>query len=317
MISFIFSKLALITRVRIPTILGLGVVLLGLGAGIYLVAQNQTLTTRASADQTPQNITVSNLSDSQASISWQTSTPSTGFVNLGVSSTGEQTALDDRDQTSPKSYYTHHVTLDNLNAQTTYQFKVISGKSGSPGPGVQRFTTKTTANSLSKPVIGTVLDKNQPLNDAIAYLSITTDITQSAIVKGGNFIIPVASSSKGNPGKITIVSSNGSATILIWLDETSAPIGPFKLGDNLDLTVNTPPESADLLKYDLTGDGLINSLDYSVMLRNFGHPPVFDRETQTESAGGPQDKRADLNGDGIVDQKDLSEMSKKITGQKR
>ena len=100
---------------------------------------------------------------------------------------------------------------------------------------------------------------------------------------------------------------------MIRLNELNNPLRPIKIGETLDLTVNQPTDkltvtpsissNPDLVKYDLTGDGIINSSDYAIVLRNFGK--------------NPQNKRADLNLDGLVDQKDLTEMSKKINEQRR
>lgn len=309
MIGFIFSKLASLTKFRIPTILGLGLVILGIGSGVFLVIQNQSLTAKAGADQTPKNITISNLEDTQTTISWQTDTPTTGFVTYGINSPDEYTAFDDRDNQSPKSYYTHIVTLTHLTPQTSYNFKIISGKTSSE---VQKFTSlQTLKQNRFKPIVGTVVAQQQLLDDGLAHLSITGAV-QSSIIKNGNFLIPISTLDIQNDtiGKLTIVSNMGTATALIRLADLTGPIGPIKLGDNLDLTVNqitpTPtPTSVPnpvLLKYDLSGDGLINSSDYAVVLRNFGK--------------SPQNNRADLNNDGVVDQKDLSEMSKKINEQR-
>lgn len=321
---FIFSKLETLSKLRIPTVLGLFFVLLGLGVGVYLVLQNQSLLTQASSDQLPQNIVISNIEGNKVTLSWQTKSITSGFVTFGINNPSEQTALDDKDQSAPKSYYTHHVNLLNLSPQTEYQFKIVSGKTSSD---VQRFTTAMESSPTnSEPIIGTVLNRDETLDDAVAYLSIAGSIVQSASVKNGNFLIPLSQIRQQDLstilvpkidtlGKITIISASGNSNILVRLNDIKGPLGPIKLGDTLDLTVNQPSNqitptptptttaNPDLLKYDLSGDGIINSSDYAVVLRNFGK--------------SPQNKRADINSDGIVDQKDLSEMSKKINEQRR
>lgn len=321
---FIFSKLELLSKLRIPTILGLALVLVGLFAGVFLVLQNQSILTQASADQLPQDIIVSNIENTRATITWQTKSITSGFVTYGINSSSEQTAIDDRDSSLPKSYHTHHVTLNNLTPETTYQFKIISGKSASE---IQKFTTapQSPQNNLS-PIIGIVIDKDQTLDDAIAYFLIAGTITQSSPVKNGNFLLPLSQvrtqdlSSIFIPkndtiGKITVIAPNGSSNVLVRLSDLNGPIGPIKLGETIDLTINQSPSinqptptptttaNPDLSLFDLSGDGIINSSDYAVVLRNFGK--------------NPQNKRADINSDGVVDQKDLTEMSKKITEQKR
>ena len=62
--------------------------------------------------------------------------------------------------------------------------------------------------------------------------------------------------------------------------------------------VQVVPSASSLTKYDLNGDGKINAADNAIILLNFGK--------------NPKDKKADINEDGMVDQKDLELMSQKL-----
>lgn len=307
-----------ISKFKIPTILGLGIILLGIVAGVYLNLKEQIFLSQAAPNLTPQNITLTNITDSEAVISWQTNSPAASFITFGQDNPGEQTVLDDRDTLAPsgagpKPRLTHYATLKNLLPKTNYQFKIISGRISSD---IAKFETAQPFASKAEftPIIGSVFSGDSPLDDGIVYLSIPEATTQSALIKsGGNFLIPLAQIRKidmadyqlteGTTAKLTVHSDKGESNVLFKLKANSLPLPPVKLGQNIDLTTpeETPlptPTVKDLGKFDLNGDGKINAADNAIILQNFGK--------------NPKDKKADLNGDGKVDQKDLDLMAQEL-----
>ncbi len=282
---------------KIPTLLGLSIIIIGLVAGLSLVFKNQTFLTKAGPNITPSNITTSNIENSTVTISWQTDTETIGFVTFGKNSPTEQTATDDRDSSTPQKYKTHHVTLKNLNPQTTYLFIIGGGKKN------YSFSTAPSTNSTNnlKPIIGTISDNGKPLNSGIVYLTTQDAIVQSTIIKNlGNFIIPInnvrtldlSSVAKFLPEtvfKLIILGENEKSTTVIFkLSDTENQLGPLILGQNLDLT--TEVQKSIFSKFDLNYDGLINSSDYAIILKN----------------------KVDLNGDGVFNQKDLDLIQKQM-----
>lgn len=300
-------------KLKIPTLLGLAIVILGIGAGVMLVLQNQptSILTRAGADEIPKNIEITNIEDESLTISWQTTAKVPGFITFGANSPNEQTTLDDRDDTKPEPRNTHHVTLKKLTPQTIYQYKIFSGKYVSKQEQIATLSTVSNFNNLN-PVISSVLQGNSPASDGIAYLSISGGKTQSAPIKDyGNFIIPISKMRADNLqtifipekdmiAKITVVSDFGNASAIFKITSLNQPIGPLKIGQNLDLTVSIPSPTlvSDLNIYDLDGNGVVNASDHAIILNNFGR--------------NPKNKKADLNKDGVVDKKDLDLMSKEI-----
>lgn len=303
----IFNKL------KMPTILGLGIIILGIISGVFLTLREQVFISSASPSASPQNITLTNISDTQVSISWQTSIPITSFISFGKVDPNEVTVLDDRDThpapygAGPTPYLIHYVTIKNLTPKTTYLYKIISGKLSSQ---TDRFTTAAPLTSQTgfRPIIGSVLDGNKPLEEGIVYLSITDATIQSAlVVSSGNFLIPIsqirtADSLTNFPltedtlAKLTIVSPKGQATAQFRLKDSENGLPPLKLGQDLDFT--DIASGQDLKKYDLNEDGKINAADNAIILDNLGR--------------NPKNKEADINKDGIVDQKDLDLMAQKI-----
>lgn len=252
-------------RIRIPTLFGLFVLLTGLISGVYLTMQNQTFSSRAATETTPKLITVTNIEDQSASISWQTQQAAPGFINFSGGSL-EQTALDDRDQNVPTSRMIHHATLTGLIPETSYQFKVVSGKSTSE---MREFTTaKTGTSNGAKPVIGSVLNSNDPLSEGVVYLLIDGTVTQSTVIKNlGNFVIPLANIrtsdlssipalALGSHAKIQVVSEdNKKASATFIIKDDILPL-PLKIGQDLDLTNTLGVSTGGKNK-----DGVINSFD--------------------------------------------------------
>lgn len=298
-------------KFKIPTLLGLSIIFAGIIIGVYLTLKEQIFLSQASPNVTLQNITLSNITENSAVISWQTDSAVTSFVAFGQNSS-EQTALDDKDDNTPKPHLIHYVTLKNLLPKTTYKFKIIAGKLTSD---VKEFqTAQPLINQTSfPPVIGSVL-VDIPVIEGIAYLSIPGAIIQSAQIKtGGHFLIPLSNIRKndqtdfqlteGTIAKLTIYTDQGETSALFNLKANSAPLPPIKLGQNIDLTnaEETPPPSPttlDLDQYDLNGDGKINAADNAIILQNFGKKS--------------KNLKADLNKDGTVNQEDLDLMAQKL-----
>ncbi|MDO8618495.1 MAG: fibronectin type III domain-containing protein [Candidatus Daviesbacteria bacterium] len=302
---------SLFTNLRIPTFLGLGILLLGLGAGVFLVVQNQTLISLASPAQEPTNITIASITDQSVAISWQTTSPVTGFLNFGPGGNLNQTALDVRDTTETSTRTDHYVLINNLVPQTSYQFKIISGKLTSPP---QKFTTAQSASSQNSlpPIIGSVLDGINPINEGVVYLNITGGATQSAPISTlGSFTITLTEVYKDDLSDILPLSENTLVTLKIisggkiststlTLKIAQTPLPPIKLGGDVVFTTPapTPTPQPPTNIYDLNNDSQVNSSDYAIAIKNLG------KKIKTI--------RKDLNIEDIIDQKYLDAMIQKI-----
>ena len=121
-----------LNKFKIPTILGLGIIVMGIIVGVYLTVNEQIFISRASPNIAAQNITLSNISDDSVTISWQTQTPVSSFITYGITNPGSTVVLDDRDNNNPaggsKPHSIHYVIIKNLLPKTGYQYRIISGK---------------------------------------------------------------------------------------------------------------------------------------------------------------------------------------------
>lgn len=292
-------------RFKIPTLLGLGIILAGIAGGVLLVLREQGLMLQAAPGATPENIIITNVTEDSVAVSWQTDKEVTSFLTYGPDDPKDIPLQDDRDQDTPKPRFNHYVSLKNLLPNTTYQFKIFTHQQTSE---TRQFTTATPISDQNNlpPVIGSILDGDQPLNEGIVYLSLAGAIPQSALIKTeGNFIIPLAKIVKEDRSglvpldgetsvKLTVISNQGEASVVFYLKDASNLLPPLRIGQALDLR----SANVDLNKFDLNGDGLTNAADNAIILRNFGK--------------NPKEKKADLNSDGVVDEKDLDLMAEQI-----
>jgi len=184
---------------RLPTILGLLLVLGAIVGGVVLIKQGPNLFLRAAPEQTPAQIKITNVTDSSLTVSWLTSEATTGFVKYGTENSLTFTANDDRDQISGKNeeFPTHHITIKNLNPATTYFFKIGSGGKLFDNNG-QPYQAKTapaikTAPPVNDVAYGTVVDQNNnPVSGAIIYFSLANANPASAITKSsGSWVVPL------------------------------------------------------------------------------------------------------------------------------
>lgn len=306
-------------EVRIPTLLGLGVLLIGIGVGVLLVNGREIFQSQAAPSLAPQNIQVTNIANTHVSISWQTDTATAGFIQAGTSNNTDQSFKDDRDQNLPQKHVLHFVTLTNLAPNTTYYYKIVSDTFTYPAGSPYSFKTTAQETTNTYPaLIGQILNGNrQPVSEALVSLHLNGQNLAAITKVAGNFILPLVNVTiPGTNINASLIISDGTTTSVekILLPK-SDPFPPFTLGKNEDFTIIATPSASlsptatpsatpteqpkPALRGDLNGDGLVNFLDRVILVQNFGTKP---RNKQSEAVF----KAADLNGDGIVDQKDLN-----------
>lgn len=266
------------TGFKIPTLLGLGVLLIGLLGGVFLVSRNElaVFQTKATKYVEPQKITVTNLSGNSATIYWQTTEPSPGFIKAGQSSSSlDLTFNDDRDTGTPKLYKLHFVTLTNLSPNTTYYYKIFSGTNSYPNQPLSFKTSTDVPSSPNSPLIGQVVDENsQPVSEAFVNLSIPGSADVATITKvSGNFILPLTSLTNlsSNPQAVlTIFNGDKSSKINLTLPFTGNSLPQIILGQDLNLSSQESTSSSSTVKNDLNNDRMVNALDAGIVFNNFG-----------------------------------------------
>jgi len=184
---------------RLPTILGLILVLGAIVGGVSLIKKGPTLFLKASPTLTPNQLKITNLTENSFTVSWFTDQATSGFVKYGADNNLSFTSADDRDQLSGKTgeFFTHHITVKNLKPSTNYFFKIGSGGKIFDNNGQPYQITTAPAITGSPPVsdvaYGTVVDQNDnPVEGAIVYLSLANANPASTLTKSsGSWVIPL------------------------------------------------------------------------------------------------------------------------------
>lgn len=245
---------------RIPTIVGLLILIGGLVAGVILVSQRQGLGTKAGPTSSPKDVRITNLMTNNFSVSWTTDIPTTGFIKYSENPAKIQTpAGDSRDQISgtAQSYTNHYVNITGLKADTTYYFVIGSGPETYNDQG-KPFQVKTGPQVIppAEDVInGKVLDSsNNPVNGAIVFVEPEGGGALSTVTKiDGTWRLNLTDA-RDSSGKVltydkdnTVLSifiqagTNGTATAITNTSKDS-PVPDITLGKNQSFISTLPTQ---------------------------------------------------------------------------
>lgn len=195
---------------KIPTILGI-LLVIAITAGVgFLFEFFSRSQTRASASVEPQNITATNITDSSFTLVWQTEEAASGTI-LALSDAGKKySGFDERDATGKLGkYVTHSVTIRSLPPATLFNVTILSNGKKYPIDTKSYQVTTFPALSDSLPAIdpsyGKVITSDgSPAEGAIVYVTLPDSQTLSSLVRtSGSWIIPLS----------TIRTTDGSAYI--------------------------------------------------------------------------------------------------------
>lgn len=189
---------------RLPTFIGIGILVIALMAGVYVTTIGGgpgVFAPRATAETTPEKIKVTNVTDNSFTVSFVTSGKTTGFIKYGAEekSTKSQ-ASDDRDQLSGSigEFNVHHITVRGLEANTPYYYLLGTGSRNTFDNNGQAFKVTTTkrsgAPSAAKTAYGNVLSETgSPAEGSVVYITIDGVGEMSSLVKNsGSWAIPLS-----------------------------------------------------------------------------------------------------------------------------
>lgn len=184
---------------RIPTLLGLIILTIGIAATSVLVQTGVITIQQAAPGETPENVRITNVTATSFTVSYTTQAKVLGSLAYGTTSDFGSVGFDDRDQknTTAGEYSLHYITVKNLKPETLYFFAITSGKDTylhNDAPFQVTTAPQLTQEPPNQlPASGKVLlpDGTTP-KEAIIYLSSDTSQTLSALVQdSGNYILPL------------------------------------------------------------------------------------------------------------------------------
>ena len=186
---------------KIPTIIGLLLVAFAVMIFRFAFDRVSPLLTRASVSHVPQNITVSNLSDSAFTISWITNEETTGALvieNMNAPIYDDRLSITtESNQRAKQSFSTHSISVRSLKPETVYRYRILSGgkKFLNNGNSYETRTAVTitgTGTSL-EPAYGQITaPSGSPAEGALVYLTPENGQMLSTLVNAsGSWVIPL------------------------------------------------------------------------------------------------------------------------------
>jgi len=235
---------------QIPTLLGLGVLVVGLIAGlIFFSGGTGVFAPRASAETTPKNIRITNVSDKTFTISFYTDLATPGFVKYGKEAGSlKAQATDDRDQLSGVvgQYKLHHITVRGLDPGVPYYYTLGTGSKSTFDNQGEPFTITTaldpkTPPPASKTIYGSVLSQGgTPAEGSIVYVTIEGVGDLSSMVRSsGSWATSLASAWDSTGQNYAEIEDSTTVDILAQGESAS-------LTANIKTTVADSQPAADL-----------------------------------------------------------------------
>lgn len=242
---------------KIPVILGLAILTIGLIAGVFLVQNIQIFNPKASPESSPKDVRISNISDASFTISWTTDKKTQGFVKWGkTDSSLNQVAEDNINDLS----FTHTATIRNLSTSTNYFFKIGVGETQYDNNGVAwqvKTGPKVSAPTKSVSISGTVINSTgEAAQNALVYVSMVGGTLASTITsQSGNWIIPISNIRSQNLNsfieinetkslvEISVNAGSGGLSSAQIFPKSAKPVPPIILGQIHDFR-NAPSSEA-------------------------------------------------------------------------
>lgn len=204
---------------RIPTILGLLVLVVALVAGIFLLGDGPgVFAPRATPATTPKKIKITNVTDNSFTISFLTDEKTPGFIKYGTQSNSlNSQASDDRDQLSGtvSDFQMHHITVRGLQPTTSYYYTLGTGSNAKFDNNGSPFTIKTSARNgapaAAKTIYGSVSNQaGNPADGAVVYVTLANAGEMSSLVKAsGSWAIPLSNArTKDGSGYAQVTDSD-------------------------------------------------------------------------------------------------------------
>lgn len=290
------------SKKQIPTILGLLILFVALISGVLLFGNGTgVFAPRATAQTTPKNIYVSNVTDKTFTVSFYTDESTTASIKYGETEKSlDKQANDDRDQLSGivKGYRLHHITVRNLSPNQDYYYNIVVDSNSFDNES-QAYTVKTAvkpsqASNNSQTIYGTVYNADKsPAEGAVVYLYIDGVGTLSSLIKSsGSWGISLANAFSADKSSYATISDDSQIELKFQGIEPTAlsdyklslkqaqPVSDVVLGQNQNEAATTSDvDKSELLAGVSSASSTLDSSQSSLVVQSStatesGSPPV-------------------------------------------
>ncbi|MDO8657913.1 MAG: Ig-like domain-containing protein [Candidatus Levybacteria bacterium] len=246
---------------KIPTLLGLILIILGIGLTSFLVKSGIITTGRATPTSNPQNLKITNVFDTSFTVSYITQTSDTGYISYGKDEKTGSTVLDDRDQLLGKTnfYKVHYITVKNLQANTKYFFTILSGKdtflNNNKPFDITTASPLGSKVSSQKTLSGKVilLDGNVPKESIVFVNGTNTNILSTLVKNDGTYTLDLdllrstdlnsyLTLSENDVIQIKIIGDSGESNVKILAKQANS-IPTIILSKDYDFTIENSIET--------------------------------------------------------------------------
>ena len=179
---------------KIPTIIGIVILVAGLALGVFLIRTQNIFRLGATAEAMPKDVRITNITDTSLSVSWTTDKKTTGFITWGESE-GKMGNVDEDELQGDN--YTHYVTVIGLSPQTPFFFKINSDGADFDNNGIPWKTQTGPAintPSSSSTISGNLLTaQGTPAENALIYVTVGgASALSTTTSKDGSWVITIS-----------------------------------------------------------------------------------------------------------------------------
>lgn len=239
---------------KIPTLLGLLIITVAIGITTLLVGQSTFFEQIASPTTEPQDVRITNVSDSSFTVSYKTSSFVLGSVNFGKDIKLGQTVGDERDKNTVAQHKIHSFTTQNLDPSTKYYFSIVSGQESYLNNGLP-YEVTTAEAAKEKGGTGFIVGKvvtveNLAPKEAVVYMTTTGAQALSTVANSdGSYTLSLEklrqqdlssffSFKPQSTIKMLIVSDVGQSSVVLTAKEVNY-VPTVVISKNYDFTQST------------------------------------------------------------------------------
>lgn len=229
-------------KAKIPTIIGIIILVLSLATGVILVQNQQLFRLGAKTQNSPKDVRVSNITADSFSVTWITDTQTTGFIKYGNSAAN---ITNTKTEGSVSPDYTHLANIPGLNSQTNYFFKINSEGYDFDNNGIAWQGQTGAAAESGQPVLisgSVLLATGGAAKNAIVYITVNGKLFSALTSQNGSWIISLPSSTNAANSllEISVLSGQGKTSTAQIYAKSAKPVPAMILGQTHDFK-NLPP----------------------------------------------------------------------------